>query len=95
MTTHIGISYRNTPFGIRTALATVAVVIALAAAAFVVLPNGGQTRSAPSASDSNYTLVHFHGTGAPPVAGRGNPLISAPAVTRRELPAADLPGHRS
>jgi len=57
---------------------TLAAVVALAVAiAFIALPHSGRARSAAPGSAAYAPLIHFYGTGAPPVARRSQPGTSS------------------
>ncbi len=56
-------------FGVGTRLTTALTIVGIAlVVAFVALQFGGSSRTTPkSAISHGYTLIHFFGTGAPPV----------------------------
>ncbi len=90
MTTQINRHHRDPRLGIGigTILTTVAAVVALAVAvAFISLPHSGRAHSAAtgSAAGAYFPLIHFYGTGAPPVARPSQPATS----TQRS--SSDLP----
>ena len=88
MTTQISRHHLDPRFAIRPIMTTVAVVVALAVAfAFITLPHSGRAYpAAPVSHGGAYApLVHFYGTGAPPVAPRSQPATST------QTSSSDLP----
>jgi hypothetical protein len=88
MTTQISRHRLDPQFGIGTIVTTVATVVALAVAvAFITLPHSGRAHPAASVSHAGAyaPLVHFYGTGAPPVAPRSQP------ATPTQTSSSDLP----
>jgi len=88
MTTQINRHHLDPRIGIGTIVTTVAAVVALAVAvAFITLPHAGRAHSAApgSAAVAYAPLIHFYGTGAPPVAHHSQPATST------QTSSSDLP----
>jgi hypothetical protein len=84
-TTQITRHHLDPRFGARSIVITLAVVVALAVGiVLIVLPHSGRTHSAAagSATRTYAPLIHFRGTGAPPVAHRSQPTTSTHTTFR-------------
>jgi hypothetical protein len=93
-TTQITRHHLDPRFGARSIVTTLAVVVALAVAiVLIALPHSGRTHSAAagSATRTYAPLIHFRGTGAPPVAHRSQPATST-HTSFRDLRGDDFYG---